>query len=119
MGDDGSTGRARAGQPRHVVAPDRAPQDAAVDAWLYLTSSGWYLHVDDVLAMPDLAALLSADACWYFSYQDWERRRPRHWQSRAWRSWRKEELALATEQNRIVQAAFALPTLRPHTSPDY
>jgi hypothetical protein len=110
-----SSGPAR--RPRRVVPPDCDPRFTRLHGWLHMTSSGWYLHVDDVLAEPNRVALLSEDACWYLSYLDWERRRPRRWQGRAWRSWRKEEWALAAEQERIVRAALAVHTLRPQSSP--
>ena len=83
---------------------------------LHLSSSGWYLHIDDVRAEPELTALLSADACWLLAYQDWARRRPRRWQRRAWRAWRKEEAMLAAEQDELVRATLARPTVRPQSS---
>lgn len=119
MTDDGRLRATRATRPRRVVPPDREPEAATLQSWLYMASSGWYLHVDDVAAEPDLVSLLSADACWYLSYQDWERRRPRRVQGRGSRAWRKEESELAAEQDRLVRAAFALPTLRPQASPDH
>lgn len=98
--------------PRHPVPPERSPEFAAQRGWLHMTSSGWYVHVDDVRAEPGLTELVSADACWFLAYQDWATRRPRRWQHRAWRSWRREETALAAEQDGLVRAAFARPSLR-------
>jgi hypothetical protein len=102
---------------RRIVAPERSPEFAGQHGWLHMTSSGWYLHVDDVRAEPGLSALVSADAVWYLAYQDWARRRPRRWQAAAWRAWRKEEAALAAEQSGLVRAAFARPSLREQPSP--
>jgi hypothetical protein len=107
----------RTGPPRRVVAPERGRVLAPHRRLLHMSSSGWYLHVDDVRADPELSALVSADACWLLAYQDWARRRPRRWRARAWRSWRKEEAALAAEQDGLVRAAFARPALRPQSSP--
>jgi hypothetical protein len=103
--------------PRHIVPPDRSPEFAAQRGWLHMSSSGWYLHVDDVRAEPGLSALVSADAVWFLAYQDWAGRQPRRWQGRAWRSWRREEAALAVEQAGLVRAAFARPSLREQPSP--
>jgi hypothetical protein len=102
--------------PRRVVPPDSTPRFAARRNLLHLSSSGWDLHVDDVRAEPELTALISADACWLLASQDWVSRRPRRWQGRAWRSWRKEEAALAAEQDGLVRASFARPSLRPQSS---
>jgi hypothetical protein len=104
------------GKPRRIVAPERSHEFAARRGWLHMTSSGWYLHVDDVRAEPGLSALVSADAVWFLAYQDWAGRRPRRWQGRAWRSWRREETALAVEQAGLVRAAFARPSLREQPS---
>ena len=106
----------RAAPPRRVVPPERSVQFASQRGWLHMSSSGWYLHVDDVRAEPELTALVSADACWFLAYQDWAGRRPRRWQGRSWRSWRKEEAALAAEQDGLVRATFARTTLRPQSS---
>ena len=102
--------------PRRVVAPDGNALLVSHHGLLHMSSSGWYLHVDDVRAEPELTALVSADVCWLLAYQDWEKRRPRRWQRRAWRSWRREEAALAAEQDGLVRAALARPTLRPQSS---
>lgn len=102
--------------PRRVVPPDRTQQSAARRDLLHLSSSGWYLHVDDVLVEPELTALMSADACWLLAYQDWASRRPRWWRAWAWRSWRKEEATLAAEQDALVRATLARPSLRPRSS---
>lgn len=107
----------RYGPPRRVVPPAGSPQLASRKNLLHMSSSGWYLRVDDVRAEPELTALISADACWLLAYQDWASRRPRRWQGRAWRSWRKEEAALAAEQDGLVRATLARPTLRPQSSP--
>jgi len=107
----------RTGPPRRVVPPDGDPQSASRHGLLHMSSSGWYLLVDDVRGEPDLTALVSADACWLLAYQDWARRRPQRWQGRAWRAWRREEAALAVEQDGLVRATFAVPTLRPQSSP--
>jgi hypothetical protein len=109
-------GGTRPRPPRRVVPPDRAPDHPALDAWLHMASSGWYLNLDDVLADPRRMALISADACWYFSYEDWRRRRPLRRRRTAWRAWRAEEAVLAAQQHRLVRAAFALHTLRPSSS---
>lgn len=106
----------RYGPPRRVVPPDRAAESASEHNVLHLSSSGWYLHVDDVRAEPELTALISADACWLLAYQDWAGRRPRRWQGWAWRAWRKEEAALAAEQDGLVRVTFARPSLRPQSS---
>lgn len=100
--------------PRHVVPPPRT--FLARRGWLHLASSGWYVDVDDVRAEPELIQLMSADACWFLGYQDWARRRPARWRLSAWRSWRKEERALAEEQDSLVRAAFAWTSLRPQAS---
>jgi hypothetical protein len=100
--------------PRHVVAPQRTFR--ARHGWLHLASSGWYVDVDEVRAEPELTQLMSADACWFLAYQDWAGRRPRRWQLAAWRSWRREELALALEQVGLVRAAFGWASLRPQAS---
>jgi hypothetical protein len=110
-------GSSRRAVPRRVVPPEGTSQFASHQNVLHMSSSGWYLHVDDVRAEPELTALVSADACWLLAYQDWAGRRPRRWQGRAWRSWRKEEAALAAEQDGLVRAALARPTLRPQSSP--
>jgi hypothetical protein len=107
----------RYGPPRRVVPPPGNSQVASRQNLLHMSSSGWYLHVDDVRAEPELTALISADACWLLAYQDWASRRPRRWQGRSWRSWRKEEAALAAEQDGLVRAALARPTLRPQSPP--
>jgi hypothetical protein len=100
--------------PRHVVPPQRAftPRQG----WLHLASSGWYVDIEDVRAEPELTRLMSSDACWFVAYQDWATRRPQRWRVRAWRSWRKEEAALAAEQDGLVRAAFAWASLRPQAS---
>lgn len=116
MGSQAATGR-RAGPPRRVVPPEGTARTAAHHGLLHMSSSGWYLRVEDVRAEPELTALVSADACWLLAYQDWVTRRPRRWQGRAWRSWRKEEAALAAEQDGLVRAMLARPTLRPQSSP--
>lgn len=117
MSIDLRSGR-RAGRPRRVVPPERTAQFAHHHGLLHMSSSGWYLHVDDVREQPELTALVSADACWLLAYQDWARRRPRRWHGRAWRSWRKEEAVLAAEQDGLVRATLARPTtLRPQSSP--
>jgi hypothetical protein len=103
--------------PRRVVPPELNPKSASWHGVLHLSSSGWCLPVDDVRAEPDLTALVSADACWLLAYQDWARRRPQRWRGRAWRAWRKEEAALAVEQDGLVRASFAVPTLRSPSSP--
>jgi hypothetical protein len=107
----------RGGPPRRVVAPDSNPQFASRHGLLHMSSSGWYLRVDDVRIEPELTALISADACWLLAYQDWASRRPRRWNGRAWRAWRKEEAVLAAEQDGLVRATLARPTLRPQSSP--
>jgi hypothetical protein len=111
-----STRRGGPRVPRRVVPPERSPQFASQHAWLRMSSSGWYLHVEDVLAEPALTELISADACWLIAYQDWANRRPRRSPGRAWRSWRKEEAVLAVEQDALVRATFARPSLRPQSS---
>jgi hypothetical protein len=103
--------------PRRVVPPEGTAHRAASYGLLHMSSSGWYLQVEDVRTEPELTALVSADACWLIAYQDWAKRRPRRWQGRAWRSWRKEEAALAAEQDGLVRATLARPTLRPQSSP--
>ena len=105
----------RTGAPHRVVPPDVDPESACRHGLLHMSSSGWDLPVDEVRAEPDLSALLSADACWLLAYRDWARRRPQRWQGRAWRAWRREEAALAVEQDRLVRASLALPVLRPQT----
>jgi hypothetical protein len=107
----------RARPPRRIVPPERSPQTASRQGLLHLSSSGWYLPVDDVRTEPDLTALVSADACWLLAYQDWARRRPQRRGGRAWRAWRKEEAALAAEQDGLVRASLELPALRPQSSP--
>jgi hypothetical protein len=98
------------------MPPERNPGGATHQSWLQLTSSGWFLHVNDVRAEPELGELVSADVVWFLAYQDWARRRPRRWRLRAWRLWRKEEAALAAEQYGLVRAAFARPSLREQPS---
>jgi hypothetical protein len=80
------------------------------DNWLRLASSGWCLKVGDVLAEPITAALVSEDACWYFAVEDWRQRRPRRWRRKDMRAWRAEEMILADEQVRLVEAAIQVPT---------
>jgi hypothetical protein len=101
--------------PRRVVPPERSPQFAAQHGWLHMASSGWYLHLDDVRSEPRLSELISNDACWFLAYQDWARNRPRRWDRRAWRAWRRHEAELAAEQAELVRAAFTRPSLRPHS----
>lgn len=108
--------RRRTGSPRRVVPPERTAQFAFQHGLLHMSSSGWYLPVDDVRSEPALTELVSADACWLLAYQDWAGRRPRRWQGRAWRSWRKEEAALAAEQDGLVRATLARRALRPQSS---
>jgi hypothetical protein len=110
-------GGRRAAPPRRVVPPEPTAKFASHYGLLHMSTSGWYLTVDDVQAEPELTALLSADACWLLAYRDWASRRPRRWQGRAWRSWRKEEAALAAEQDGLVRATLSRPTLRPQSSP--
>jgi hypothetical protein len=100
--------------PQRVVPPQ--PTVAARRGWLHLASSGWYVDVDEVRGEPELAQLMSSDACWFVAYQDWATRRPHQWRVAAWRSWRKEEAALAAEQERLVRAAFTWASLRPQAS---
>lgn len=104
-------------RPRRVVPPEGSPRFAPQHGLLHMSSSGWCLHVDDVRAEPELTALVSADTCWLLAYQDWAGRRPRRRQRRAWRAWRREEAALAAEQDGLVRATFAQPTVRPQSAP--
>jgi len=81
--------------------------------WVRLSSTGWYLSLEDVLADPAMQDLLGADSCWQFAVDDWRRRRPHRWSWKAHRSWRGEEFELAAEQARLVAVSTPLRTLRP------
>lgn len=86
---------------------------ASMQNWVRLSSTGWYLALDDVLADPQLQDLLGADLCWQFAVDDWRRRRPHRWSWTGRRAWRYEELELADAQARLVEVSTPLRTLRP------
>ena len=91
---------------------------ASMQNWVRLSSSGWYLFLEDVLADPAMQDLMGADGCWQFAVDDWRRRRPRRFSFAAHRRWREEELDLAAEQARLIALSTTLRTLRPFADRD-
>jgi len=91
---------------------------ASMQNWVRLSSSGWYLFLEDVLADPAMQDLMGADSCWQFCVDDWRRRRPRRLSFAAYRLWRDEEMDLATEQARLVALSAPMRTLRPFADRD-
>jgi hypothetical protein len=81
--------------------------------WVRLESSGWYLQVSDLMNEPSAAVLMADDAAWQFEVSDWWHRRPRIWRRAARRAWLTEEVFLAAQAARLVQASTRLRTLRP------
>jgi hypothetical protein len=86
---------------------------ASMQNWVRLSSSGWYLCLEDVLADPAMQDVLGADSCWQFAVEDWCRRRPHRLSWTAHRIWREEENELAAEQARLIAMSTPLRTLRP------
>lgn len=86
---------------------------ASMANWVRLSSSGWFLFLDDVLANAATQDIVGADSCWQFAVDDWRRRKPHRWSHTAYRLWRAEEAELAVEQARLVAASTPLRTLRP------
>jgi hypothetical protein len=86
---------------------------ASMHNWVRLSTSGWYLFLEDVLADDAMQDLVGADTCWQFAVGDWRRREPRRWAVAARRRWREEEADLAEQQARLVAATTPLRALRP------
>jgi hypothetical protein len=85
--------------------------------WRHRTSPEWNLHLEctgtDIAPRflaesPSVATLAVEDLCWQAAIDDWKRRRPHRWRSRARADWEAEGKLLSAEADRLRELAVEM-----------
>jgi hypothetical protein len=70
-----------------------------------LESTGTDVAARFLAESPSVVALAVEDLCWQAATDDWKRRRPHRWQSRAREDWLAEGESLAAKADRLRELA--------------
>lgn len=89
-------------KPTEKSRRHRWPRHRGAQVWnLHLESTGTDVAARYLAESPSVAALAVEDLCWQAASEDWLRRRPHRWRSRARAEWLAEGELLAAKADRL------------------